>query len=552
MMSVYRFEAWGFVGTLALAASFAGSSAAVEGGPNKTGPVLRVDPLLVAYAGEVWSVIARADNPVWTGWNASDTPLLFYLPGAQDVLINHPQPPKGFRRYSGPVAFPRAAVHVRDGPTFFEFDGQNTVLDVAGVPTLVVADTLSTRRAQLRSWLADPRPASAKAAEIGWDQLQVDPYDTLCLIAHEAFHAFQRRQAPGKVVSEAALARYPALAVANTVGFALEGNLLADALRSRSAKELRAPAVGWLAVRRERHKALPAEAVAYEDGIEYLEGLAKYVEYRLLQVLEGRTPGPALAWAQGFRGYADLGRQREALVRRLAQNMRGEVNVNNDPYGASPVRMRLYYSGMAVAAVLDRLSPGWKKKVFARGATLTGLAADALRPTDGELEAALRAARARPGYAALVRSKAWLQRDGDAATAKLVREIERGPHTALVIDYAALAKEKVGLAFTPFGILRVDDDRTIYRLVPITARVGGLTLRQTAAVPLLHERAAHRLVFQLGKRLPADKARALFGVGGDAAADFGKVALPGAGIEGGRGTVSVRDGKIVLRLVPRE
>src|SRR5439155_3665200 len=111
---------------------------------------------------------------------------------------------------------------------------------------------------------------------------------------------------------------------------------------------------------------------------------------------------------------------------------------------------------------------------FAPGATLTGLAADALRPTDGELAAALRAARARPGYDALVRSKTQLQRDGEAATAKLMREIERGPHTALVIDYAALAKEKVALAFTPFGILRVDDDRTIYRLVPITAKVGGL------------------------------------------------------------------------------
>jgi hypothetical protein len=551
-MSAYRFEAWGLVGTLAVAASVAAPFAAAEGGPKEAGPVLRVDPLLVAYAGDVWSVIARADNPVWPGWDASDTPLLFYLPGAQDVLINHPRPPRGFRRYSGPVAFPRADLYVRDGPTFFEFDGQNTARDVAGVRTLVVADTLSTRRAQVRSWLEDPRPASAKAAEIGWDQLQVDPYDTLCLIAHEAFHAFQRRQAPNRVVSEAALARYPALAVANTVGFALEGDLLADALRCRSPEELRAHAVGWLAVRRERRKALPADAVAYEDGIEYLEGLAKYVEYRLLQVLEGRTPGPALAWAQGFRGYADLGPQREALARRLMRNMRGEVNVNNDPYGASPVRMRLYYSGMAVAAVLDRLSPGWKKRVFAPGATLTGLAADALRPTDGELEAALRAARARPGYAALVRSKTQLQRDGEAATAQLVREIERGPHTALVIDYAALPKERPDLAFTPFGILRVDDDRTIYRLVPISARVGGLSLRQTAAVPLLHDRAARRLVFQLGERLPADKARALFRAGGDAAADFGKVGLPGANIEGGRGTVSARDGTIVLRLAPRE
>ena len=73
--------------------------------------------------------------------------------------------------------------------------------------------------------------------------------------------------------------------------------------------------------------------------MEYLEGLAKYVEFRLLETLEGRTPGPAMAWAQGFQGYADLRPQRERLIGQMEKMMSGQANVNNDPYGASPLRM---------------------------------------------------------------------------------------------------------------------------------------------------------------------------------------------------------------------
>ena len=67
---------------------------------------LRIDPLLIAEAAEVWTLIAAPENPIWPGWNASDTPLLFYLPGEQDVLINHPRPPAGFMPYTGTVPRP--------------------------------------------------------------------------------------------------------------------------------------------------------------------------------------------------------------------------------------------------------------------------------------------------------------------------------------------------------------------------------------------------------------------------------------------------------------
>lgn len=515
-------------------------------------PLLRVDPLLVAQAAEVWGVLARKENPVWPGWDATATPLLFYLPDVQDVLINHPRPPQGFHKYTGPVQFPGATIMVRDGHTFFQLDGQNTVVDVAGVPTLVVADTLSNRRNTLRGLLEDPRPAREKVNGLTWRQLQGDPYQGLCMIAHEAFHAFQRRQAPDKPGSEAALARYPVLTVANTVGFALEGGALAEMLRARHAPDIRRHALRWLAARQERRRHLPAEAIAYEDFLEYLEGLAKYVEYRLLEVLEGRTPTPPMAWVQGFQGYGDLSKQREELIRQMVQNMRGEVNINNDPYGVSPLRMRLYFSGMAVGVLLDRLAPDWKQRIFAREETLTRLATQALKPTQEELAAALAALQAEPGYAPLVERKTQLQQEGAKATDALVQAIQTGPHTTVVIDYAALGDLRIGMSYTPFGVLRVDDHRTIYRLVPISAHIGTCKLRQTTDMPLLHDRAARKLSCQLQETLTPQRLEQLLGSKPDAHTPIllNKLNLPGVELDGGQAVLQLQHKTLTVRLLP--
>jgi hypothetical protein len=36
---------------------------------------------------------------------------------------------------------------------------------------------------------------------------------------------------------------------------------------------------------------------------------------------QGRRPGPAMSWAQGFVGYADLAPQREELIEKMIKNM---------------------------------------------------------------------------------------------------------------------------------------------------------------------------------------------------------------------------------------
>jgi hypothetical protein len=516
---------------------------------------MQVDPRLIAEANEAWSLIGSAQNPIWPGWDASSTPLLFYLPGEQDVLINHPHPPQGFLPYDGPVGFPGWHIWVKNGPTLLGIDGQNTATNVEGVPTLAVADTLSNLRNKVSFMLMDARPADEKVRTLRALNLATDPYDQLAMVVHEAFHVFQDKQAPDKGADEMLLLYYPVLSVQNNVGFALEGAALAKALRTKDDLELRRAAIRWLAVRKDRRASLPAKAVEYEDGTEYNEGLATYTQYRLYEVLEGRSPGAAMAWVQGFAGYSDLAPQRERLVETMVQNLSGEVAVNGDPYGTAPLRMRLYYSGMAAGVLLDRLSPGWKSRIFAPDVSLTALAEEALKPSQAELSQALKEVKADAVYLALVQSKTQLAQEGRARAEAAVRQIESGPGIALIVDYSKLGSPKLGIGFTPFGITAIDDQRTIFAQVPIKVIFGSEgEVTQNAAQPLLRDTGRELVRFRLpsgATRSDVEKALDSAPTHGEAISNFA-LDLPGASIKAARAQIYWKGEDLIVVLLRTE
>lgn len=526
-----------------------------EGAKKPTGApavALQIDPRLIAEAAEVWALIAVPKNPVWPGWDATDTPILFYLPGEQDVLINHPRPPEGFAEYGGPVRFPGGRIVVRGKPTILNWDGQNTSRDIEGIPTLVVADALSNLRAQLQGLLEDPRPAAEKVKGLGFSQVATDPYHQLSLIAHEAFHVYQERVAAAKQANEMLLLHYPVLSVENNVGFAQEGRALAAALRSEADTAFRAAVVQWVVLRRLRRSGLSPEAIEYENGIEFGEGLAKYVEYRLLESLEGRTPRPEMWWVQGFHGYGDLASRRSELVDTMLRQMRGEVSVNNDPYGTAPLRMRLYYSGMAIAVLLDRFSTNWKDRILHPKVSLTDLVDEAVRTTPDEVRAALEEARRADGYDALVAAKRRLASEGRARIDTMLSKFEQGTGTGIIVDYGALESSRVAMAFTPFGITAVDEDRTIYAQVPIRARFAdGSEVAQTEPLPLLHDKKRKLIRFRLSRELSPEEVAAV--IGSERLASPGvrklKLDLPGAAVTCENASVQSegRDLRIVLK-----
>lgn len=512
---------------------------------------LRIDPRLIAEAAEVWALIAGQENCIWPGWDATDTPILFYLPGEQDVLINHPRPPKGFVSYDGPVRFPGGRIMARDGPTILGWDGQNTWHEIEGIPTLVVADALSNLRQEIRGLLEDPRSPAEKAKGLGYSRLAIDPYNQLSLVVHEAFHVFQRRAAPGKGANEMLLSHYPVLSVENNVGFAQEGMALAAALRSDTEAALRAAIVRWLALRQQRRSGLPPKAMEYEDGVEFAEGLAKYTEYRLLESLEGRTPRPEMWWVQGFHGYDDLSSRRSQIVDEMLRHMRGEVLVNNDQYGTAPLRMRLYYSGMAIAVVLDRLSTNWKERILQPKVFLTDLVKEVVDATAEDLHKALEETPGGADLEELFAAKRRLAEEGRARIDAMLAKIEKGVGTGIIVDYGPLEKPSVAMAFSPFGITVVDENRTIYTQVPIQARFAdGSEVVQTQPMPLLHDKKGRLIRFRLpGELSPGDVARAA-GIDISTAREIRelKLALPGVTVNSANAIIRLegKDLRIVL------
>jgi len=514
---------------------------------------LLIDPRLIAEAAEVWSALSSPQNEVWPGWNIIKTPILFYLPGRQDVLINHPKPPGDFEPYDGPISFSYGKIFVRTGSSVFELDGQNTSTAVNGIETLVVADSLSNLWNNISSIMNSPLPVKEKFPPGSYEQLMSDPYDQMAMIAHEAFHVYQRNMAPQKGADEGALAAYPLLSFTNNVGFALEGEALADVLRAKTGEACREAAVRWLAVRMDRRYNLSEESIAYEDGNEFNEGLAKYVEYKLSLAMEHRNAADAMKWVQGFHGYKGFSVFRDGLVEVMVKHMRGEMNVNNDPYGAAPLRMRLYYSGMAIAVLLDKLSPGWHEKIFEPNTTLTGLAQAAINASYDEMDRKLIEAKSDPSYDALVDRKIILESEGRKHVLALLDGIEYGSNTLFSIDYSSLGAIPMGIRYTPFGLSAVDENRTIYTMIPVGATIiPGYEFGQTEATPMLHDREKKRIRFQLaGSITPEEIARSLDiqRLSGEPLVRL-KIDLPGAYLNAKKAVLEWKDNHLTVRLMP--
>jgi hypothetical protein len=465
--------------------------------PRKTAANhLQVDPLLVAQAAEAWTIIGRKDNPVWPGWNAAETPILIYMPGIQDLLINHPTPPMGFTRYEGLIRFPYGRMWVKSGETIEKLDGQNTARKVNGVDTLMIADSLSTKRQWIETLIEQARGSSDDLKSTIDGGLLPNPYDSMAIFAHEAFHVYQRKRTPRKGGNELALVDYPSLSVENNVAYSLEADALRAAIGAKSPTDLRRLAVQWLAIRRARRNVLSQAVNDYEDGTEFNEGTAKYVEFRFIQALEKRKPSPDMWFVQGFRGYDDLSAERGRILNRMCEMMEGKVNVNNDLYGASPVRMRLYFSGMGVGALLDRLAAKWHDRISEPKTTLTALAEEAIHATPSELQVAYAEVANSQRFKDLSAEKQQLAKDGQAHIDKALEEFDKALGV-VVLDYSTLSKPKVGLSFTPFGILRIDADRTLFRLLPLRGIVNEMGFQEDSARPVLQDRPKKQFILML-------------------------------------------------------
>ena len=435
---------------------------------------LEIDPALLLELQCVWQIIGSDHNPVWPGWDARKTPVLFYLPDVQDVLLNHPSPPNDFLPYTGPLADAFPSMLVRNGKTEFAFDGQNTSRVLFGEQTLIVADTLSNRKNWLRGWASSTTELEQRLVDLEYPSLRADPYQQMEMIAHEAFHVFQYKHLGHDLGNDHNARFYPCLSVEGNVLLALEGKAMVASITAPTVQASHEFALQWLALRLKRRQDMTKEAQGFEDDNEFMEGLATYAGLRCLEELEGQSWPPALDYIQGFHGLSDMSGSRAKQLALLTRSMRGEVNVNNDLYGVAPARKRMYSSGLGIALMLDRLAEAtWEEEIALPHQTMTGLVEKILSPSQQQLAAALFEARKDPELEELYRRKETLAANGKADTQKMVDGILMGTTSRVAFDWSEFPSQQRGLSYTSFGLRRVDDDQVIYTLVPIQMQLAN-------------------------------------------------------------------------------
>jgi hypothetical protein len=256
-------------------------------------------------------LVAEADRmaarDLWPGFDPRTMPVAIF-DGRRTWLFRHPSAPEGFEadpEHPGVRLFPGRHPSVT----------ANTSTSLGGVQTAVLL--LDSTRASRAAFAAE--------------------------LIHESFHVFQHRRHPTWTANEVELFTYPADDSEALAWRRLE----TEALRRGLAAASGAASACWtreaLDARARRFARLPPGAVAYERGVELVEGLADYVEYR-------------------------------------ARNIAVRVPFPRAEYPADAVRPRGYAVGLAFARLLDRFAPAWREDLERRDSTaLDGLLGVAVR-----------------------------------------------------------------------------------------------------------------------------------------------------------------------------
>lgn len=196
------------------------------------------------------------------------------------------------------------------------------------------------------------------------------------IVLHEVFHAFQAVQAGGnfaRAISAYTLEkRYPQNEPEFSAAWNREGEALAGALATRDTAEAASLVQEFLSIRKVRRgeRELAPELVAFEQDLEWLEGLAKYAEVRFFELAAARSAEPEYARYRPGHPFwrSDLAR--------LGRNLGGQAG-----------DLRFYLSGAAQALLLDRLHPGWKAEALEKKC-LEDLLKAAVLPGSGTAPAA--------------------------------------------------------------------------------------------------------------------------------------------------------------------
>ena len=410
-----------------LAAPEPASAPAAPAGTAAASTPTAGDRLVLGRIGEALVLSRATSGRLWPGWGLEKYPILVFEPGRVAYLVNHPSPPADFVRLEGKLPL-LGTVFVKTGRDA-RFTA-NTSIDLGGAPTACISYSTA--------------PSEADSVSLKF----------VALVFHETFHAMQNKAGKtGKGSVEALLMRYPDLNSENLALAQLEQMILFDLVRFEDAADP-VKVRQFLAVRQARLRAVGAEMLRADRGIEYQEGIPTYLEVRLLDEAKKAAAGsPGLGkddpYALGFSQAPEL---------KMGNYLMRLLRFSSDP-GAT--RDRGYATGMALGLLLDRLGVDWKSSILSSDKYLDEILADAVPLTDAAAEASLAAAKKDYRYDGVLRTVegklARLSQDRKAAADAFLRQ--KGIEVAVRFPDSPVEMR----AFDPMNMQRIDASRTLHR-----------------------------------------------------------------------------------------
>jgi hypothetical protein len=403
-------------------------------GQGPPGDAVRV---LVEVQGHVQRLDRRHPGGVWPGFEPAGIPVIYVLPDVGTLLLGWDgEPPGGF----------------------------TAVDDVSGA--------CWRSGAQRGAASTGVNLGGRGAAQVVVSEPAVAPL--VGITVHEAFHVFVagcrtegRRFGQGE--NSFLVTRYPIFSVENEAGFALEGRVLAAALRADTQADACALAREFIAVREGRQRKLDTDLVDFEVLTELNEGLAQYAGVRGLLLLAGDRDPPLAA---AFRAEA--------------RRMQGDLDHLIDS-GDRSFRLRFYHTGPAMGLLLDRLVGGdWKPRLVEANGTLQDVLAEAGGYRDREIELREKAQREFDSRMLTASAAESIDALRESLKARVQRELAR-PGVQIII--LADGVGRIGLCgIDPQNLLQVDEGVLFHTrwLRPC----AGSALEGEFTTPVVHDRNA--------------------------------------------------------------
>lgn len=281
---------------------------------------------------------------VWPGLSETDIPLIQYN-DQYEFLVIYPDPPEPWTIVEGDLFLNR--------PYYRRKAGEPRAFAVAvGDLWAGSLNILSHMNQKMNEQLRKKIPAE-KLTQSMIKMFEITPAQHITFLIHETFHAFQATRFPSRFAKAIEVygseKNYPYNDFIFKEAWNKEGSLLAAALREKDETERRVFIQEFQEIRTKRRSgaSLSPELVAFERELEWLEGLAKYVEMEFAELC-----------------YSTL-EKAESKPYQIARNRsRSDFFVRIKKLGDLHGDLRFYLSGAIQAKILDKISPGWKKKIM--------------------------------------------------------------------------------------------------------------------------------------------------------------------------------------------